>query len=84
MGAIPIVSTAELVTYIEKLFVDGMSWDNYGPTGWHIDHIKPCASFDLTNQDEQRQCFHYTNLQPLWAADNIRKGAKMVAGSKPV
>lgn len=69
-------SYAELVTYIEKLFVEGMSWDNYGPTGWHIDHIKPCASFDLTNQDEQRKCFHYTNLQPLWAVDNLSKGAR--------
>jgi HNH endonuclease. len=53
-----------------------MSWDNYGRDGWHIDHIRPCASFDLTDPEQQRQCFHYTNLQPLWAADNIRKGAK--------
>ena len=41
---------------------------------WHIDHIKPCAKFELTNKEEQLKCFHYTNLQPLWALDNIKKG----------
>ena len=51
-----------------------MSWDNYGD--WHVDHIRPCASFDLTNEDEQRICFHYKNLQPLWGPDNLEKGAK--------
>jgi len=52
-----------------------MTWSNYGK-GWHIDHIKPCASFDLSNPEQQKICFHYTNLQPLWAIDNIKKGAK--------
>ncbi len=42
----------------------------------HVDHIRPCASFDLTRASQQRACFHFTNLQPLWAADNRRKGAK--------
>ena len=51
-----------------------MSWDNYGD--WHVDHIRPCASFDLTNEDEQRICFHYKNLQPLWGPDNLEKGSK--------
>ena len=51
-----------------------MSWDNYGE--WHIDHIKPCSKFDLTIDSEQRECFHYTNLQPLWAEDNLRKSDK--------
>ena len=50
-----------------------MSWDNYGIHGWHIDHIRPCASFDLTDPEQQRQCFHYPNLQPLWAFDNLSK-----------
>ncbi len=66
----------ELRQHLEARFTDDMSWDNYGRDGWHIDHIRPCASFDLTDPKQQRQCFHYTNLQPLWAADNIRKGAK--------
>jgi hypothetical protein len=65
----------QLRQHLEAQFTDGMSWDNYGRDGWHIDHIRPCASFDLTDPEQQRQCFHYTNLQPLWAADNIRKGA---------
>ena len=57
-----------------------MTWDNWQHDGWHIDHIRPCASFDLADLEQQRQCFHYTNLQPLWAADNIRKGAKYEKG----
>ena len=64
----------ELKAHLERQFTAGMSWDNYGE--WHIDHIRACATFDLLNPDEQRQCFHYTNLQSLWAADNIRKGCK--------
>jgi hypothetical protein len=59
--------------HLEKQFVDGMSWDNYGFYGWHIDHIKPCSSFDLSNPEQQKLCFHYTNLQPLWAKDNLKK-----------
>jgi hypothetical protein len=51
-----------------------MNWENQGE--WHIDHILPCASFDLTKEEEQRKCFHYTNLQPLWAKDNMIKGSK--------
>ena len=61
-----------LKTQLESSFTDGMSWDNYGE--WHIDHIAPCASFDLSNSEEQEECFHYTNLQPLWAEDNLKKG----------
>ena len=59
---------------VMKKFVSGMSWENYGK--WHIDHIKPCASFNLLEEDEQKKCFHYTNLQPLWAKDNLKKGGK--------
>ena len=60
-----------LMGYLEKQFTKGMTWQNYGKDGWHIDHIKPCASFDLTNPQQQRECFHYTNLQPLWATSSI-------------
>lgn len=67
---------AELMTYLENQFQEGMSWDNHGLYGWHIDHIRPCASFDLTDKKQAKQCFHHTNLQPLWAEDNLRKGAK--------
>ena len=63
--------------HIEAQFTKGMSWDNHGRHGWHIDHITPCASFDLSIAEQQRQCFHYTNLQPLWAEDNISKSDKM-------
>ena len=51
-----------------------MSWENHGT--WHIDHRVPCAKFDLTKKEEQEKCFHYTNLQPLWAKDNLSKGNK--------
>lgn len=67
-------SPAFLREHLENLFTDGMTWENQGE--WHIDHIRPCASFDLTTEEERHKCFHYTNLQPLWAADNISKGAK--------
>ena len=63
-----------LMEYLEDKFKEGMSWENYGD--WHIDHIKPCALFNLVNKEEQKQCFHYTNLQPLWATENLKKGAK--------
>lgn len=62
----------ELKTYLEAKFTKGMTWDNYGKGNdkWNIDHIKPCSSFDLTNEEEQKKCFHYTNLQPLWSVIN--------------
>ena len=66
-----------LKKYLEALFKPGMSWENHGRSGWHIDHIYPCASFDLTNPRQQKICFHYSNLQPLWAKENIRKGKKL-------
>lgn len=62
--------------HIESLWSDGMSWENYGMFGWHLDHIIPCANFDLSNPAEQNKCFHYTNIQPLWAKDNWSKGAR--------
>jgi hypothetical protein len=60
--------------HLENLFTESMSWNNYGK--WHIDHIIPCSSFDLTEPEQQKKCFHYTNLQPLWAEDNLKKSNK--------
>lgn len=60
--------------HLEKGFKSGMTWNNHGE--WHIDHIKPCSSFDLTKLKEQQKCFHFTNLQPLWARENQIKGNK--------
>jgi len=70
-------SVDEFVSYLESKFTDGMTWENRGRSGWHIDHIRPCATFDLTDPEQQRQCFHYTNLQPLWAKHNLSKGSKL-------
>lgn len=67
-------SAEQLKQHLEKQFQLGMTWETYGPTGWHIDHKKPCASFDLTDPAQQKECFHYSNLQPLWAVENIKKG----------
>lgn len=61
-------------TYIENQFTEGMSWDNYGFYGWHIDHIIPLSS--AKDENEIYKLCHYTNLQPLWAKDNIMKGKK--------
>jgi hypothetical protein len=74
-------SKGELRTHIEAQFLPGMSWSNYGRDGWEIDHIKPCASFDLTSHDHVRECFHYTNLRPLWRIDNMRRPRKEVVPS---
>lgn len=67
-------SIMNLKTHLESKFTEGMTFENYGE--WHIDHIRPCASFNLEDPEEQKKCFHWTNLQPLWALDNIRKGDK--------
>lgn len=64
-------SMNQLKQHFQSKFKLGMSWSNYGK--WHIDHIKPCASFDLSKPKEQKKCFHYKNLQPLWAKENLEK-----------
>lgn len=64
-----------LKTYIENLFIENMSWDNYGVNGWHIDHIIPLSS--AKTEGEIIKLCHYTNLQPLWAKDNLQKGDKI-------
>lgn len=67
-------SVEQLKRHLEKQFQPGMSWDKRHE--WHIDHIVPCNSFDLTDPIQQQQCFHYSNLQPLWKAENISKNDK--------
>jgi hypothetical protein len=64
----------QLVKHLESLFQAGMNWSNYGK--WHVDHIKPVALFDLTDEAQRKECFNWKNLQPLWAKDNIKKGKK--------
>lgn len=83
-GAIKSDTTANLlgcsieyfVDHFKSLFTDGMTWDRFMKGEIQIDHIKPCAEFDLTKEEEQRICFHYKNMQPLWELDNLKKGAK--------
>lgn len=70
-------SVLELRTHLEKQFRPGMTWKNYGPV-WHVDHIRPCASFDLTDPAEQQKCFNFSNLQPLFKEENLKKGDKHV------
>ena len=65
-----------LKTHLESKFKEGMSWGNYSKFGWHIDHIKPCSSFNLSDKEEQLKCFNYTNLQPLWWYENLEKSNK--------
>lgn len=69
-------SRDELKKWFEHIFEDGMSWDNYGK--WHIDHIVPCSSFDLSNEDEILKCFSWKNLRPCWSIENIIKGNKII------
>lgn len=64
----------EFMMHIESQFLDGMSWDNRDK--WHLDHIRPCVLYNLNNLEEQQACFHWSNMQPLWAIDNIKKHAK--------
>ena len=70
-------SIEDLRFHLQKNWLPGMSWENYGYYGWHIDHIIPCSKFDLSKLEEQKKCFHFTNLQPLWALDNIKKSNKL-------
>jgi len=72
-------SLQELMCHLEARFMPGMTWKNYGRYGWHIDHVVPCCSFDLTDEKQQRACFHFTNLQPLWWRENLSKGGRVHA-----
>lgn len=70
-------SMIELSRHLESQFKSGMNWENYTFRGWHIDHIQPICSFNLTKEEEQKKCFHYTNLQPLWWYENLSKGGRI-------
>ena len=69
-------SIPEVWNHLEKQFQPGMTRKNHGL--WHVDHIIPCSRFDLSDPEQQKKCFHYTNLQPLWAFDNISKGKRVL------
>ena len=62
--------------YIESRFTEGMNWKKLSNGEIHIDHHIPCAEFDLTDETQQKQCFHYSNLRPLWSIDNLHKAAR--------
>lgn len=66
-------SKEELIQHLESQFSEGMTWENWSLNGWHIDHIRPISSFDLSDPAQVKECFHYSNLQPLWAIDNLKK-----------
>jgi len=72
-------SIPEFKTHIEKQWLPGMSWDNWGcgENKWHIDHIIPCSFFDMSDPVEQHVCFRYQNQQPLWQPDNLKKSDKI-------
>jgi hypothetical protein len=69
-------SFADLRIHLERQFAPGMSWDNYGD--WHVDHIVPLSTFHITSPDDpaMKQAWAMTNLRPLWATENLKKGAK--------
>ena len=69
-------SIPHLMDHMEKQFQPGMTWENQGK--WHVDHMMPCASFDLMDPEQQRRCFHYTNLQPMWGKENMSKNDKII------
>lgn len=76
-------SISDFKIYLESKFTPEMTWENYGPV-WEIDHIMPCAIFDLSKPEHQRRCFHFSNLQPLLKSDNRRKSKKVTTGQFPL
>lgn len=75
---------SELKIYLEGQFQDGMTWENWSHTGWHIDHKIPLTFYDLTNREQLLQAVHYTNLQPMWAKENLSKGGGNRMVFKPI
>jgi hypothetical protein len=78
-------SIENLRIHLESQFESGMSWDNHGNGDgeWNVDHVVPCALFDMSSPDHQRRCFHFSNLQPMWHIENIKKG-KRFSGQLPL
>jgi hypothetical protein len=74
-------SIGHLMAYIEARFRPGMAWNNYGKV-WHFDHVRPCSSFNLLKPSEQKKCFHYSNLQPLFARENLSKNRRYLKQQK--
>lgn len=72
----------ELKTHLESLWQPGMTWENYGRFGWHVDHIKPCYLFDFSKPEDQQACFHFSNLRPMWWRDNITRTASAAATAR--
>ena len=68
-------SISNLRRQLEGMWGVGMSWENHGREGWHVDHFRPLASFDLGLESERRLAWHHTNLRPMWATENMSKGA---------
>jgi len=76
-------SVSRLLQHLESQFEVGMNWQNIGRHGWHIDHVIPCAAFDLKRPDHQRRCFHFTNLRPAWEKHNLGRGSR-IEGELPL
>ena len=69
-------TSEELIQHIESQWEEGMSWNNWTPNGWHIDHIIPMSSFNMLDENQAKKCWHYSNLRPLWANENLKKSNK--------
>jgi hypothetical protein len=73
---------ADLVVHLESQFEQGMSWANFGRSGWHVDHIYPVSRADLTDKAQLLAAFNWQNCRPAWEADNLKKSAKVTATTK--
>jgi hypothetical protein len=73
-------SISELKIHLESKFQPGMSWENWSFIGWHVDHIKPLSSFDLSKREEFLKANHFSNLQPMWADENLKKHTEVIDG----
>lgn len=73
-------SLDDLRRHLASLFKPGMSWDNWGE--WEIDHKRPVCTFDLMDGEQLKECFHFSNMQPLWKHENMAKGSKWEPNNK--